>query len=840
MKRLLNMRAVRLAALSLLSAFALSGCGGGAETAENPITSGDGPGPSYVGPTPATADIQAFRVEFWEKVRGTDRCGNCHVVGGQSPTFARSDDVNAAYQQAQAIVDRESPAQSALVAKVAGGHNCWLPDPAACETILTRWIAAWVGASATGGRQIQLTPPAPKDPGSSKRFPAVPPAEFAGVYNLLDEHCSGCHQADSDTAQSPYFAAGERPFNPAMTAHLDAYVAAIPKINLDDPTSIASTDIRSRLVLRLRDESHNCWSDCNANAAQMLAAINTLAGAITLDPIDPNLVLSKALTMYEGTVASGGNRYENNQIALYEFKTGAGSIAFDTSGVDPAADLSIVGNRPADFDWVGGWGVIFKTPQSRAFAQPGPSQKFQQLIGATGEFSIEAWIVPGNVTQEDAYIISYSGGNDRRNFTMAQNLYNYEFLNRSSATTGLNGLPQLMTDDDDERLQASLQHVVLTFDPVNGRRIYVNGEFTGDVDGSGGGTLGEWDDSFSFMLGNEASGDHPWAGVVRLAAVHSRALTTEQIQQNFEASVGQKFFMLFGIEHIVNVPRSFIMFETTQYDSYGYLFTNPKFISLDANARPGNIKLRGMRIGLNGSEPPVGQAYRLMDEDITDQTYSSETGQTLSTFGTIISLERGPQSDEFYLCFDQLGDRMNVCSAYANVAAPPRQITTGSDIGVRTFDEINATMAAVTGVDPNTTSISTLFTDVRQSLPATPDLQAFLASHQASIAQLAIEYCNVMTNTPTLRTGFYGSFNFATGLTQASAGPLAEQVTDKVMGQGLLSQPDRDKVAEELAKLVGGVCRVDTVDGCATTQEVETAAKAVCAAALGSAAALVK
>ena len=135
----------------------------------------------------------------------------------------------------------------------------------------------------------------------------------------------------------------------------------------------------------------------------------------------------------------------------------------------------------------------------------------------------------------------------------------------------------------DERLQASLQHVVMTFDPVNGRRIYVNGEFTGDLDGAGGGTLGDWDNSFAFVLGNEVSNNRQWTGVIRLVAIHNRALNLQQIQQNFAAGVGEKFFLLFGIEHIVNVPKSYIMFEAAQYDSSGYLFTNPKFISLDAD-----------------------------------------------------------------------------------------------------------------------------------------------------------------------------------------------------------------------------------------------------------------
>ena len=57
-----------------------------------------------------------------------------------------------------------------------------------------------------------------------------------------------------------------------------------------------------------------------------------------------------------GTVASGGSRYENNLIALYEFKSGKGSVAFDTSGVDPAADLTLSG----DVTWVGGWGINIK------------------------------------------------------------------------------------------------------------------------------------------------------------------------------------------------------------------------------------------------------------------------------------------------------------------------------------------------------------------------------------------------------------------------------------------------------------------------------------------------
>ena len=49
--------------------------------------------------------------------------------------------------------------------------------------------------------------------------------------------------------------------------------------------------------------------------------------------------------MYDGTVAAGGNRYEAATIAKYEFKTGMGNIAYDTSGHEPALNLTLVGRR---------------------------------------------------------------------------------------------------------------------------------------------------------------------------------------------------------------------------------------------------------------------------------------------------------------------------------------------------------------------------------------------------------------------------------------------------------------------------------------------------------------
>jgi hypothetical protein len=72
----------------------------------------------------------------------------------------------------------------------------------------------------------------------------------------------------------------------------------------------------------------------------MQAAIQAFANQVELTEVDASLVLSKALSLYEGTVASGGNRYNGNVVGMWEFKTGSGTVAYDTSGVEPAIDLA--------------------------------------------------------------------------------------------------------------------------------------------------------------------------------------------------------------------------------------------------------------------------------------------------------------------------------------------------------------------------------------------------------------------------------------------------------------------------------------------------------------------
>jgi hypothetical protein len=325
-----------------------------------------------------------------------------------------------------------------------------------------------------------------------------------------------------------------------------------------------------------------------------------------------------------------------------------------------------------------------------------------------------------------------------------------------------------------------------------------------------GGIVTNWDNSYAFVLGNEVSGNRMWNGVIRLVAVHNRVLTPEQIQQNYDAGVGEKFFLMFSIEHLTNINDSFIVMEAAQFDSYGYMFRKPFFISLDGTAQPAGLNIRGMRVGLNGAEAHVGQAYSYLDTQITGASYSTATGQSLTSLGTVLPLEKGPDEDEFFLTFDVLGTNTYTRPPPPVPPAPtPQDLDPVSAIGVRTFDAISASMGEITGVSQNDPGVLAAMAEIRQSLPAIPSAEAFVSSHQAAVGSLAVEYCHALIDTANpARNAMFPLFDFNAAPSAAFPGDqndLFNPLLDRVLGVTQLAhQPDRIPTAAELGQLVNG------------------------------------
>jgi len=814
--------ATTLVGLALLSACS---AGGPATTVNQLSTPPTNSADNYTGPPPANADVQAFKLSFWTNVTPSNRCGGCHHAGGQSPQFARTDDVNLAYQAALPLVNLTNPSQSTFVLKVGGGHNCWVADPSACASTMLVWIQGWIGAGSSSTTSVTLVAPPVQAAGGGKQFPASSAAFQATVYPLLTQFCSGCHTPNSATAQQPYFADS----NPDA-----AYLAAQPKINLSQPN-------QSRFYERLATEFHHCWvtaqsngaPDCPGSSAAMLAAITAFANGIPVTPIDPSLVVSNALTLTQGTIAAGGARYEANLVAKYMFETGQGGTAYDTSGVTPAADLTLSGN----VTWAGGWGITLGMG-GKAQASTSASQKFANMIQGSGEYTLETWVAPANVTQTNAYIVSYSGSNTTRDATLGQAATQYQGMARSS-TTDTNGMPALLTTTADGAAQAALQHVVLTYDPVNGQKIYVNGVYTGDADPSKGGTLANWDSTFALVLGNETTGQRQWQGTIKFVAIHNRALTPAQIQQNFAAGVGQKYFLLFGVSQLTGVPQSYILFQAAQYDTYSYLFAQPKFISLDPTATiPANLKLSGMRLGVNGQLVQAGQSFTTVSTTIGGSSYTPANGQLLSNLGGVVPATLGPGNDLFFLSFDQLGSNVHAfVEPPVTIPTPVPTTTAQPDFGVTTFERATHTMAKITGVPFTNPTVFALYSSTQQSMPSTPLISAFVPSAQTALSQLAGAYCGQLVNTASYRDAFFGSGLDAS--LNSTAGSFFNSSSNRaIVETALVKNAVGVNVAPATATAVTNevdalLQRIPTLNSAAT---VAQATQAACNAVLGSAA----
>jgi hypothetical protein len=504
--------------------------------------------------------------------------------------------------------------------------------------------------------------------------------------------------------------------------------------------------------------------------------------------------------------------------------------------VAPAADLSFSGA----VDWVAGWGIRLGAGGA-AQASSSASQKLAQLIQSTGEYSIEVWAAPANVTQTDAYLLTYSGGNSSRNMTLGQHAMQYEARTRSSSSDA-NGAPALLTSATGMAVQAALQHVVLTFDGVNGQQIYINGQYSGDADPSKGASLANWDNAFVLALGHEVSGQRQWQGVIKFAAVYNRALSAAQVQQNFAAGVGERYYLLFNVSALTGVLQSYILIEGSQYDSYSYLFRKPRFISLDPNAAPAGIALSGLRIGVNGTIPSVGQSYATVNAIIGAPTYTAADGQLLANVGAVIAADRGIDGDLFYLSFDQLGSHLHTFVDVSAAAPPPTADNAPqADHGVATFERVNRSMSAVTGVPVTNATVAALYGSEQQSLPAAPQVDAFLSAQQSAITQLATAYCGQLVDTQSLRDAFFGtgldaSLNASSASFFGAATPNTANrniVINAIIAHAIGTNVSAPAAAAAQNELNALLTRIPTLSSTAT---VSQAAKAACTAVLASAA----
>ncbi len=619
----------------------------------------------------------------------------------------------------------------------------------------------------------------------------------ATVYPLVDQYCEDCHGGSGPGA--PQIA------HPDVSTAWSAVVDS-QKVNFSDPSA-------SRLVRRLAVDFHFCWSDCASNASEMLAAIVAWQDAIeaaggTTGGVDVNGLQSDTRMMSNGTEEVGAERFDDGIIARWDFKEQTGNMAMDTSGVAPAMDLTLEGP-----ELMSAYGI--QVAEGRAIASAVASRKLYDRIADQGSgsqaYTVETWIANLNTTQEGpARIISYSANSGSRNFMLGQLQYQYVVRNRAyTEESNGNGGPDLETYDVDRDAQATLQHVVITYDQLSGRKIYVDGVWTEDEDPIDAGRLWNWSPNHRLVMGNDVSNDRPWLGQIRFAAIYDRPLSAAAIKQNYDAGIGRRITLSFDVSEWTG-GNSRIEFSVTELDGYSYLFCSPTFVTDVASP----IRIQNMRISLNGIIPVAGQGFVNMNALVT----GSRT--LLSRQCTIVGGLVDADTDVFQVHFEQLG-------IFQDPVTPPTPPTPGVEdfgdpqpaLGVRNFDRVNASIAALTTVDPQNGNVETTYEELVQQLPSGPDLRSFVSANQVGVAKLGVEYCDVLVGdenagSQTLRNQFFngaGSFGWNQPPATAFANPvnvdmITDPLLDKIVGAGLRGmvggQPARDQVEALLDQLI--------------------------------------
>ncbi|MDA0739643.1 MAG: Ig-like domain-containing protein, partial [Nitrospirae bacterium] len=225
------------------------------------------------------------------------------------------------------------------------------------------------------------------------------------------------------------------------------------------------------------------------------------------------------------TVNNALQRVEAGLVVYYPLSTGSGTTVHDQSNVGTAMDLTLSGN----VTWATeGPGLVFTGGQAQS---GGAATKVIDAMQATNQSTMEVWVEPANISQSGpTRVVSIGGDASFQNYVLGQQGDDVQVRYLHSGKDS-QAKPRLETNDNSVTI--GLLHLVHTYDGTT-ERLYVNGvENLTTILSSG--VLSNWDATDPLTLGNEGSGDRPWAGTMRMMAMYDRALTPTEVQQNFAA-----------------------------------------------------------------------------------------------------------------------------------------------------------------------------------------------------------------------------------------------------------------------------------------------------------------
>jgi hypothetical protein len=139
------------------------------------------------------------------------------------------------------------------------------------------------------------------------------------------------------------------------------------------------------------------------------------------------------------------------------------------------------------------------------------------------------------------------------------------------------------------------------------------------------------------------------------------------------------------------------------------------------------------------------------------------------------------------------------CQKVIKRDAAVRDPTLSTPIGFKDFEQLNVTMATLTGVDKK--SMNDAVKKVVNQLPSNADPQTFGASQQAAISKLADDYCDKLMKDANLRARIYPDINFGARVSQVYDAKGQRDLIDSTIKRFFGESGDLDTARTELASL---------------------------------------
>lgn len=215
--------------------------------------------------------------------------------------------------------------------------------------------------------------------------------------------------------------------------------------------------------------------------------------------------------------------------ALYTFEENSGTTIRDVSAAGVPLDL--VATDASALQWTSG-GLKLKKPV--LLATEASATRLIDSIKTSNEISIEAWFKPAALNVNGlARILTLSGGATTRNFTLGQSGANFH-LGLRSTTTDANASNKALAAGQTAN---ALTHLVCTRSSDSSVKMYLDGAEIASR--AVNGNFSNWDGSFRLALGDEIAGTNDgikraWLGEYHLVAIYSRALSEQEVLQNFQ------------------------------------------------------------------------------------------------------------------------------------------------------------------------------------------------------------------------------------------------------------------------------------------------------------------